>query len=230
MQFIVHHAPRSIFENAVDPRRISMDPQFFPKLWPGRIDDGEAEQRIKMGRDAVPDLVNASKRRPIRFLTASEPLIELRRYLESLGIAFQAPSSTVDSAQTIEAAYGRIDYDINIHGAMVVGNDPDGLYHLLGAKGSLHSPAIHRPAVCAALEHARTLLNVSEVDSAYQAVNRIILTEVPHIHLGFDRTGTYIRTDHVKALVSAINSDRFTFDIFQLATQSTNTSQENKHE
>ena len=230
LQFLVRHAPRSIFENAIDPRRISMDPQFFPKLWPGRIDDQEAEELINKGKNAVSDLVSASQRRPLRFLTASEPMIELRRHLESSGIVFHGPRSTIDSSQTIEAAYGRIDYDINIHGAMVVGSDPDGLYHLLGAKGSLHSPAIHRPAVCATLEHARTLLNAPDVDAAYQAVNRTILTEVPHIHLGFDRTGTYIRTDLVTTLVSAINSDRFTFDIFQLTTQSTNHSQENIHE
>ena len=114
----------------------------------------------------------------------------------------------------IEAAYGKHDYDLNFIGAMVVGNDPDGLYHVFGKSGALTSPAVARQGVHAALEAGRSAPRVQDLNPYYTEVSRRILEEVPGIHIAFSRNGAFFDGEKVQTKDRGMNSDRFQFDSF----------------
>jgi len=160
------------------------------------------------------DLISASKNKPINFLSSNTFPKELQTGLESMGIHFSNPFQTVEVKTVIEAAYGKRDYDINFLGAMVVGSDPDGLYHVLGKSGALTSPAIARTGVHETLESARSLSGTMDLHPHYMNVSRKIFEEVPMIHISFHRNGALFDSEKIQTKDCGLNSERFVFDGF----------------
>ena len=216
IQYAIHLFSRQVLEKYADLRRLTADNQFYPPLWPGRLPDAEAEHLIALGQPFVADLAAASQKKPIELLCSTPILKELQTDLESLGLRFAHPYRVDEVKVIIEAAYGKRDYDLNFAGAMVVGSDPDGLYHLLGKNGALTSPATARPGVHAALEAGRGALRDHDLQALYSEVSRKILEEVPEIHLAFGRNGAFFDGDKVIIKTKGMNSDRFQFDSFLL--------------
>ncbi len=214
IQYFVSKLVNEIYPQRIDPRIVELDSQFFPPLWPGRISDDEVKQLLGRGEPYLKDLVEKSRKRPIRLLCATERFEGVQKGLEELGVHFARPFQ-VDEVQTVvEAMYGKHDYDLNVHGASVVGSDPDGLYHLLGKTGALASPATARPGVSIAMERARSVPHGADLNPYYSEVARKIFEEVPEIHTAYYRGGTFFDASRVKAEDHGMNSDRFRFDGF----------------
>lgn len=216
MQYAILKISKENYDEILDWRSFTYDPQFYPPLWPGRLDEAEANSIIESGKKYLKKFASATKKSPIRLAITSAAAKIFIKHLAPLGIAFAKKPMTEDyNKGWHDAAYGKMDYDLNVLSANVVGSDPDGVYHLLGKNGSLHSPAIHRKKVVQTLEAGRNLKSSDNLHESYMKVGKAILEEVPLIHLAFLRMGSYYRSDLIKLSVAALNSDRFQFDLFQ---------------
>jgi ABC-type transport system substrate-binding protein len=215
MQTLVHQVAPEVMRTQIDSRVFQYDPQFFPPFMAGRLEDGEAQRLVTEGERYVPKLIQKTKAHPLKMPTGIQRALELKKALTLRGLSFEGDLVLGRTNLALEAMYGRIDYDINAHTAMVVGGDPDGVYHLLGARGSLHSPAISRPGVTAAMEAGRSSTHPEEINKIYEGASRAILREVPEIHIGFLRAGTFVRNDRVKTDLTSINATRVQWNHYQ---------------
>ena len=192
------------------------DPQIYPPLWPGRLSDDEQNKLITAGQDDVPALIKQSEKKPIRFKVSSAPRLRLLQCLKDNGLHLTSDSFEIlGSKEFFEYYYGQHSYDLFIGGASVLGNDPDGIYHLLGQNGALHTRQIDRENVSALMESGRKLKRTADLDSHYKNVSRALFTEVPLIHLGFYRSDIFYKSNQVSHVDGANNSDRFSFDEFK---------------
>lgn len=214
LQYAIHEVITPVIEEVTDPRRYTTDPQFFPPLWPGRLDHDEASRIVGRGKEHLASLILATRSRPIEFLGASPIVEKLQIGLEKMGLRFTRPPRQVPIKTVLEAMYGKRDYDLNSHSAMVVGSDPDGLYHLLGKHGALASPAICRGRVQDGMEKARDARSSENLHDLYIDVSRAALQEVPEVHLAFIRNGAHFNIDRVQPIDRGQNSERFQFNNF----------------
>jgi ABC-type transport system substrate-binding protein len=161
-----------------------LDPQTILFAQAGRLEKREVENRFESDSKFISLLVEATKKRPLRFLT-SEKIPWLMNLLKKYGVSFADNSGSVPVEKRIESYYKTFDSDLIVAGNSVMNGDPDGLYHFLGAKGAIASPISLRPKLSAILEGGRDILDQKEIDPYYKKVSEKILEEVPHVHLGY---------------------------------------------
>ncbi len=173
-----------------------IDAQSFLMLQAGRLADAETENLVEAGAPYIPELIEATKRRPITAYTnRSTRFIDALKYL---GLSVSERSGVIDFKETLNICYKTYDADL-LHGSFsVASGDPDGIYHVLGKEGAISSPMIQRPAVMELLEEGRKILKLEDLPSHYQKVSRAILTEVPYIHIGFRIAQIAYRSDRVR--------------------------------
>ncbi|MGK5087897.1 ABC transporter substrate-binding protein [Bdellovibrionota bacterium FG-2] len=193
----------------------SLDPQIFLPAQAGRLDRSEAERIIKEGEQFIPELVEASKKHPIHFI--SDPIgFWVTEELKKFGVSVSEKSGPIPQGEHFNYMYNRQDYDLFATTFSVLNGDPDGIYHALGERGSILAPIIYRKTVGALLEEGRKLLDQEVLDSHYKNVSRAALEEVPFVHLGFSRAVAIINRDRVEANSDLMQRNYGHLDVFKL--------------
>ncbi|MBT4793107.1 MAG: hypothetical protein HON90_16160 [Halobacteriovoraceae bacterium] len=193
---------------------LNIDPQIYLPLQMGRIDDSEAENLINIGNDYIKELVKASQKTPIFFVT-SEETNWLFDILKSEGVLFDEKSGHINTPDRIKMYYKTYDADIIVMPFSVASGDPDGIYHTLGKSGSISSPIQFRKSVSDLLEEGRKIINLSEADLHYKKVSIETLKEVPFVHIGFTKSIVAYRKDVIKIKGKLKKRDESRFSIFE---------------
>ena len=169
----------------------------FQKGW---IPKAEAHKIILDGEKYIEDLIEATKKTPIRVNTAKSTAWAIG-FLKRLGLHLSDDSGVLYPQQgrsTTQEYYKTHRPDVMPVGLGSPSTDPDGIYHALGKNGFISSPMAFRKKVTDLLEIGRGILNTNEIREHYEEVTRAILEEVPFVHLGFRRTKIAYRKDRIK--------------------------------
>lgn len=195
LQYLAHEFAKKDQSLLGNPNFSNQDAQVFLPYQAGRIQDSEVLSRIEEGKQFVEALKAATRTNPLVLLEVKE--VSIRHFLESVGLAISDKSRVVSKGDLIKAIYDGQEADI-IPGAFgVASGDPDGIYHLLGPQGAIASPMLKNKKVGEILEDGRKIVNRDEIDPFYKSVSRVILEEVPIVHLGFVKSVAIYRNDKV---------------------------------
>ncbi len=180
--------------------RTVLDPQIFLPLQAGRIDERAAMEFVRKGTPFIEDFVKATKKRPIKIITATnDNLIKwVTTKLSEKGVNFSEESGVIPMKDLAKTYYKSFDTDISLMTLSVASGDPDGIYHVLGANGSIASPMMFKKSSSKFLEEGRTVLDLEKIDPFYQKVTEAALAEVPFVHIGYLKTLMAYRKDRVK--------------------------------
>ncbi|HOW17219.1 MAG TPA: hypothetical protein PK443_05845, partial [bacterium] len=105
--------------------------------------------------------------------------------------------------------------DMIVGGASTANGDPDNLYHILGERGSHSTAILRRARIEKKLEEGRSLLDRNEVNNHYKKVSRLVLEEVPFVHIGFSQGVVAYRSDKIKVSSNIRNRESYSLDIFE---------------
>lgn len=189
------------------------DIQFFQPLQPGRLELDEVEHLIQEGKIWMEILKRESQKNPIHICSSDKDLLNIIvKALTDIGIGTRPELMTF--SELMKRAYKTVEYDLLLSGAGTGGLDPDDLYHYLGQHGAITSPGIGRAKVWDAFETGRGLMDPVEINHSYQEANRAILTEVPSIHMGFQRSGVVYSQDSLVFDSVSLNKERFNLSQF----------------
>ena len=175
-----------------DPKRLppnlrsnfKVDPQSYLDFQQGRLEPIVAENLVAQGAKYVPALQAASKKSPI-YVVSSDLTLWVQEILEEAGLTLDPRSGRVTFRERLRLYYKDPLPDLVVGTVSIASGDPDGLYHALGRDGAITSPIAIRPRVCDALEIGRSLIDVTALDEHYKTVSRLVLEEVPYVHIGF---------------------------------------------
>lgn len=176
---------------------LAIDFQVYLPLQKGRMADKEVERIILEGEKYIDNLLNATKKQPIR-VSSSKSSVWVVEFLKNLGLHLSDDSGALEGRDVIQEYYKTHGPDILSLGMGVASGDPDGIYHALGQSGAIVSPMILRKSVVDLLEVGRGILEIDKISSHYEKVTKAILQEVPFVHLGFLRTKIAYRKDRIK--------------------------------
>lgn len=182
---------------------IVLDPQTFLPLQAGHIDESKAQELVAAGASHIPELVEASQKNPIFFVSMRDDS-DLLAALRKEGVAFSEKSGNVDFKVGLQMHYKTFEPDILVGAFSVANGDPDGIYHLLGKQGAISTPMIHRESVNQLLEQGRSIIDRDEMRRHYESLAEVILQEVPFVHIGFTmgqvayNTSRVAVADHLK--------------------------------
>tara|TARA_B110001454_G_scaffold122549_1_gene114433 strand:- start:27320 stop:28840 length:1521 start_codon:yes stop_codon:yes gene_type:complete len=195
LQYLAYEFAKKDHSLLGNPNFSNQDPQVYLPYQAGRIDESEVLSRVEQGKKFVDELRDASKLNPIVLLEVQE--VSIRHFLESVGLTISDKSRIVSKSDLIKAIYDGQEADI-IPGAFgVASGDPDGIYHLLGPQGAIASPMLKNKKVGDILEEGRKIVKRDEIDPFYKKVSKVILDEVPIVHLGFVKSVAVYRNDKV---------------------------------
>ena len=197
MQYLIHEGLRKNSLLMGNPDYSTVDGQVFMPFQTGRIKEDEADQIIAEGKKFVPELIAASKRKPI-LIFISEGDDWLISFLKEQGLAIAHESKKIAAQDRIAIIYKSYEPDMIVAAFGVASGDPDGIYHRLGKSGAIMTPMSYSENVAHLLEEGRKLLKQEELDSFYQGVGRAILKEVPFVHMGYSKAVAIYRNDIVE--------------------------------
>ncbi|MDD5657336.1 MAG: ABC transporter substrate-binding protein [Elusimicrobia bacterium] len=177
-----------------------LDPQSFLKFQPGRLPDADAAELVRQGRGRIPGLIKASRSKPVYVVCTAgrEWIVKL---LRDAGVTVDERSGVIDFPRMLDFIYKDHQADLVLSGFSVYNGDPDGLYHQLGKKGAIYSPMEARKDIAELMEEGRGIMDRGALPTHYEKVARLVLTEVPYVHLGFRCRG--VAYNPVKARVAA---------------------------
>ena len=171
--------------------------QVYLPLQLGSIDPTEVQSIIAEGKNDVEQLVQASKKHPIKYYF-SEDGDWIKNILTDAGITLSPDSGAMKWEYILKLRKEQGDIDLYLGGFSVANGDPDGIYHKLGKKGAILSPMTYQEKVDNLLDSGKEITTRDEIDNHYKKVSRSILEEVPFIHLGFNRSLSVFRNDKVE--------------------------------
>ncbi len=193
-----------VFSDANMPKNIKirtvLDPQIFLPLQAGRIDEEVAKEAVRKGKPYIDAFIKATKERPLKIITATNDTMMkwAKNKLSEKGVQFSDKSGLVPMKDLAKTYYKTFDTDISWMTLSVASGDPDGIYHVLGANGSIASPMMFKKLSSKFLEEGRKVLELEEIDPFYQKVTAAALAEVPFVHVGYLKTLMAYRKDRVK--------------------------------
>ena len=161
----------------------------------GRIENSEAEEIISQGKQYVEELIAESKKNPIKVCFIGNVKDFLFDTLTEQGLTLE--DLKIPPTGMMEDYYKNHRADILVSVASVHLSDPDGLYHLLGKNGAIHSPMIYREKVSQLLEDGRSLTDQDAIAEHYQNLSRTIFEEVPGVHIGYRYSNYLYRKDRL---------------------------------
>lgn len=174
-----------------------ISPQVFLPLQKGRILDAEVNNIIFQGKRYVENLALESQLRPLKIYSARN-IDWIINILMKYKIHYTPCSGTKDWDSILGMIYKTSDMDLYYGGFSFINGDPDGLYHKFGRNGAILLPMTYSKVVADLLEEGREIIDMGQVDSHYQKVNRAILNEVPVVHLGYSFAISFYRDDKVR--------------------------------
>jgi len=190
------------------------DAQSFLSFQAGRLPEAEAIKLIHQGRKFIPGLRAASKKRPI-YLVSNRDCQWLISLLRDEGIAIAGKSGRTEFSRILEMIYKTHEADLVLSTFSIYNGDPDGLYHVLGKNGAIHSPMEDRDGVQDLMEAGREILDQAKLSPHYQKTARAILNQVPYVHLGYNSGGVAYNTDRIKIDESLVNRHTYRVTIFE---------------
>lgn len=196
MQHLIHEGLRKNPKFMGNPDYSAVDGQVFMPVQTGRMAAEEADEIIDEGKKFVPELVAATKEKPI-LVFLSEGDDWLIPFLKEQGLAVAPTSMRISAQDRITMIYKTHEPDVIVAAFGVASGDPDGVYHRLGKSGAIMTPMSYSEKVADLLEEGRKLLKQEELDSFYQEVSRAILKEVPFVHMGYSKAVAIYRNDVV---------------------------------
>ncbi len=191
-----------------------LDPQSLLAFQAGRLSAASARRKIDEGSRHIPDLIKSSLRHPLRVVSGRdvEWLISL---LRDSGVSIAENSGKLPFDEILRIIYKTHSADL-LYGSFTVDNgDPDGLYHILGKDGAIHSPMMARPRVEALMGAGRSLLDAPELDPHYRKVSEAILEDVPYIHLGYSHETIAFNSDRIAVAATFASRNNSRVTIFQ---------------
>jgi ABC-type transport system substrate-binding protein len=191
----------------------SVDPQIYLPLQAGRLNPSEASALIGKGEAHVDALREAAALHPLVLLESDE--FSLRPLLEASGIAISPKSKVLPKSELIAAVYDGVEADIMPGSFGVASGDPDGMYHLLGARGAITSPMLKNVDVDRMLEEGRKIVDSSAIDPFYKKVSAVVLDEAPIVHLGFNKAVAIYRNDLVNVTGRILRRNEGHLQIFE---------------
>lgn len=167
-----------------------LDPQIFLPMQAGHIDNNEAMTIIAKGEPFIENFIKATAQHPIKFTAGTSDVLLnwIKKGLSSHGVKFSETSGIISMKELAETYYKKHDTDVLLMTMSVASGDPDGIYHALGAHGSISSPMLYKKETSALLEEGRKILDLERIDAHYKKVTRAALAEVPFVHLGYLKT------------------------------------------
>lgn len=156
--------------------------QFYTPLSPGYLDEKETEKIIVDGKKYIDELKIKSQNKPIRCFMRKDLHYNFCDVLEKIGIRTQ--KKFIDYSDMKKILFETHAADLVAGRVSYASGDPDGLYDIFGKNSILRSPLFSRPAIEDLLESGRTLIDPFLIDQHYKKISRVILEEVPVIHLG----------------------------------------------
>jgi len=215
IQYLVMKKAKNVLHDYLDLKRVTFDDQFIMPLQPGRLNQQEVDLLIEKGSKWVPELIQQSKQKPIRFWIQDEKDLALVNRLKEEGLSIVSNEKPMPKSQAMKIFYKTQEYDLLVAHIGFGMKDPDDLYHFLGKYGAITSPSIGRNLVWDALEEGRSIPDLSVFDAPYQKLSRAILTEVPAIHISYTRTGFLYNAHNIELKSSSLNSIRFNLSFFK---------------
>lgn len=201
--------PRALSANHFSP-----DPQSLLAFQAGRLADRAAIDLVDSGTEAVTLLVDRTRQRPLR-VVSSRDVSWLIDWLREEGISVSKDSGRVSFDDILAIIYKTHAADLLLGSFTVDNGDPDGLYHILGRDGAIHSPMMSRPSLERLMAAGRSILDPQGLDTHYQSVSREILREVPYIHLGYSHETIAFARRRVKVSESFASRNNSRVTIFQ---------------
>lgn len=183
-----------------DATYFTYDMQFYLPIQPGRLDASTVKALVSNGDTHVETFLQATKRTPIFVQMQSKGGLgeRLLALLKRTGVVLDDRSGIISPREFLKIVYAEDGPDILVAGFGVDTGDPDGLYHILGRNGAIRSPYVYSPVVGDMLEEGRKLLSSQELDPFYKTVSRVLLEEVPIVHLGFAKALLAYRSDRLE--------------------------------
>jgi ABC-type transport system substrate-binding protein len=178
-----------------DQKYVSVDPQVYLPLQAGRISEAEVATLISEGEKHVEALLAAAKKNPPVLLEPQDS--NLSDALRAVGLAISKESKKIGKGEIYQIIYRGEAADLVPGNFGVAMGDPDGIYHKLGAAGAITSPMTRNQKVEHLLEEGRSINDRAKLDTFYKNVSRVILSEVPLVHVGFNKVATIYRADKV---------------------------------
>ena len=177
-----------------------LDPQIFLPMQAGHIENEEALAIIEKGEPYIEGFVKETQSHPVKFLAGTSDILLnwLKDGLVANGVKFSDQSGIITMKELAGIYYKTWDTDILLMTMSVASGDPDGIYHVLGAHGSISSPMLYKKETGELLEEGRKILDLDKIDEHYKKVTKAALSEVPFIHLVYLKTLMVYRRDKVQ--------------------------------
>jgi len=191
-----------------------LGPQVYLKFQLGRLDDKEALKIINEGNKYVADFIKATKKTPLYLVTSDKPNW-IQEILQKDGIIFAKRSGYVPKETLIKYYHLGFQPDMLIGGVSTANGDPDNLYRVLGRYGSHTSSISKRPHIAEMLEIGRSLTDRQKINKHYQEISRLVLQEVPFVHIGFSQGVVAYRSDKVRVNTQVKNREVYGLSIFE---------------
>jgi len=183
IQYILFNEFKKYYQEVVISSRFDLDSQFYPLLFPGHIDNNEANELIKEGSLYVDQLQRETNKKPLLCISRKgEAGFDYCSALVENNVKVLKREATFEEVRRILTKT----FDVDLVGVSVTyaSADPDGVYHFLGKNGAIWSPMSSREKVEMLLEEGRAIIDESKVDKHYKKVSSAILDEVPVVHFG----------------------------------------------
>jgi ABC-type transport system substrate-binding protein len=213
--YLVHKKLRESTKSPFTSPFFRIDPQLFLPTQSGYLDEKDTIEIIEKGRPYAADLINETKKRPIKVVSASNTSKSIE-FLKELGLTLSGESGLIDYKALMEIIYKTSNTDLSISGFSVASGDPDGVYHKLGKNGAILSPMIYSESVNNLLEKGREIVDISILDSHYKKVTREVLNEVPFVHLGIVKSAAVFKSNRISFNKSQLRRSVGSFISFEL--------------
>jgi hypothetical protein len=167
---------------------IENDKQIFLKYQIGRLNESEDSQFYQSNEIELKHLEQVSKSRPLRLVNFPESFYELlKKHKITIDHKFHQPSDE----DYIKMGYRGDGFDIYYGAYSVYSGDPDGMYHILGRNGAIATDNDYVEKLAEFMEKGRSETNKDERKKIYENAHRVFLSEIPHIHLGYQKQLTF---------------------------------------
>ncbi|MBI4372043.1 MAG: hypothetical protein HY552_07075 [Elusimicrobia bacterium] len=207
LQALVHKKLEEIgLPKELQAGHFTSDSQSFLKFQSGRLSDTEVGEIIRLGRKYIPELVEASLRTPV-YLVSADECRWLITILHDEGVKIAENSGRTEFSKMLEMEYKTYEPDIILGSFSVYNGDPDGLYHLLGKHGSIFSPMMDREGIGDLLDAGREIMDRNSLAPHYEKLARVILKEVPYVHLGYTARVIAYNSDKIRVNDNFISRD-----------------------
>lgn len=214
-QFLLYNYLKNKSNQFGDEKIVATDFQVMLPFQKGHISNEEVSAIIEK-QNANVERFLAEVNNSEGLLVVETKIFNISKILKELNIKISPKSYTVELKQMAETRHKNNEYDLFPTVVSVVSGDPDGLYHVFGKNGAIASKYSVDQKVSDALEEGRKIIKIDDTDAHYQEVSKLILTEVPMIHLGFTKNISIHRNDRVNVNAHVIKRNDGHLDIYEL--------------